>query len=92
MSKKDKHYDYLLEMYVNLRITEKELINEIKALKHELRESKEKLDRLDRVKVFEVTPEEDKFNFKHTPPPHVDNKINRINEEHFRDLIKDDWG
>jgi len=69
MSKKDKHYDYLLEMYVNLRITEKELINEIRALKHELRESKEKLDRLDRVKVFEVTPEEDKFNFKHTAPP-----------------------
>ena len=73
MSKKDKHYDYLLEMYVNLRITEKELINEIKALKHELRESKEKLDRLDRVKVFEVTPEEsihpDTWVFRNTPPP-----------------------
>ena len=24
-------------------------------------------------------------------PPHVENKINRINEEHFKDLIKDDW-
>jgi len=45
MSKKNKHYDHLLERCVDLRITEKELINEIRALKQELRESKEKLDR-----------------------------------------------